>query len=119
MSTRDETLQLECVNRKRENDGCPYKIYFVYDVYTQTGLHNHEPMFDEQNWAAVVHECVTIAETPGQGRQGQKRISEQSRREKRSTQPPTPNSVEDIVQSIETPPEFKYGKNSFLVSTSF
>ncbi len=133
---RGDTLRLECVNRKRENGGCPCKIYFTHDVYTQTGLHNHGPMLDEQRRAAVVHECVTIAETPQQGRQGPKRILEQARRNhpeaiialnpalerriqraKRSAQPPTPNSVEDIVQSMETHPEFKYEKTLMLIST--
>ncbi|EFX73132.1 hypothetical protein DAPPUDRAFT_253601 [Daphnia pulex] len=84
------------------------------------GLHNRGPMFNVQHRAALVHECVTIAETPGQG---PKRILEQSRRNhpeaiialnpvlerriqraKRSAQPPTPNSVEEIVQSLETHP---------------
>ncbi|KZS11993.1 Uncharacterized protein APZ42_023181 [Daphnia magna] len=120
---RRETLILEYMNRK--TGGCHCKISMRNGIYTQTGVHNHEPQFREQHRAAAVQECLAIARTPRMGRQGPKKILELARsvhpearialnpalerriqREKRANQPPPPTTTQEMLESMETHPEF-------------
>ncbi|XP_045033008.1 uncharacterized protein LOC123474674 [Daphnia magna] len=90
---RRETLILEYMNRK--TGGCHCKISMRNGIYTQTGVHNHEPPFREQHRAAAVQECLAIAP-----------LERRIQREKRANQPPPPTTTQEMLESMETHPEF-------------
>ncbi|EFX68906.1 hypothetical protein DAPPUDRAFT_329652 [Daphnia pulex] len=89
---RGDVLRLECNRRKQ---GCPCKIYMRDGIFMQHGEHNHENEVEEQNRALAVRECEIIAAV-------EKRIQ----RAKRARQPPTPNSVDEMLASMENRPDY-------------
>ena len=110
------------MNRK---SGCNCRMSMRDDVFTQTGEHNHENQFREQQRAATVQECLNLVREPRMGRQGPKKILEIARkrhpqarialnpalerriqREKRANQPPAPTTVDELERSLEAHPEF-------------
>lgn len=95
-------------------------------VYTQHGEHNHENEIVEQNRALAVRECELIAADPRFRRLGPTGIVEEARRRhpnaiiainpalekriqraKRATQPPTPDSIDQLLTSMEHHPSYR------------
>lgn len=122
---RGPTLRLECINRKPENGAFRCRISCKDGLYTQIGTHNHEPTADEQHRAAVVNDCLGIADLPRETK-GPKQIYEQDRRnhleaviafnptlERRiqrkiaSVRPRAPMSIVEILALMEVHPEYK------------
>ncbi|EFX65988.1 hypothetical protein DAPPUDRAFT_332659 [Daphnia pulex] len=119
---RGDVLRLECNRRKQ---GCPCKIYMRDGIFMQHGEHNHENEVEEQNRALAVRECEIIAGDPQFRRLVPKQIVEEARRRhpdvviacnaavekriqraKRARQPPTPNSVDEMLASMENRPDY-------------
>ena len=110
-------LRLECMNRK---NGCNCRISMKVGVFTQTGEHNHDTQFREQQRAATVQECLNVIREPRMGRKGSKntrtrrdaRISlnpaleRRIQGDKRANQPPVPTKVDEL-HSWETHPKFR------------
>jgi hypothetical protein len=94
-------------------------------IFMQHGEHNHENEVEEQNRAFAVRKCEIIAGDPQFRRLVPKQIVEEARRRhpdvviacnaavekqiqraKRARQPPTPNSVDEMLASMENSPDY-------------
>ena len=114
---------MECHKRRL---GCPCKLTRRDGIYRQIGVQNHDSELVELNRERAVRECELIARDPQFRRMRPKQIVEEARRRhpnaiialkaaverriqqaKRARQPLTPNTIEEMLESMEHRPEYR------------